>query len=70
MHSVLLLSLTIAAAAVVLSGFRRRARRRRDLHIMRNRVMFGISREYMDEREKDPRQRQDPRRAGIHRYGI
>ena len=70
MHSVLLFSLPIALAAVVFSGYRRRARRQHDLHIMRNRIMFGISSGYMSEAEKDQRQRQDPRGVVIHKNGI
>jgi len=44
MDSQMLLSLPIACAvALVLLAYKRRARRRHGLEIMRNRILFGVS---------------------------
>jgi hypothetical protein len=54
MHSVLWFSLPVAgAAAVLFSGYRRRARQQRDLQIFRNRIMFGTSAGHLGEWKKD-----------------
>ena len=54
MHSVLWFSLPVAgAAALVFSGYRRRARQQHDLQTFRNRIMFGTSAGYSGEWKKD-----------------
>ncbi len=64
MHPLLLFSLPMACAAGILfSGYRRHARRQRDLQILRNRIMFGISARYVDERKEDRRKHGIP--AGL-----
>ena len=53
MHSVLWFSLPIAcAAALLFSGYRRRARHQHDLQIFRDRIMFGTSTGASDERRE------------------
>jgi hypothetical protein len=53
MHSVLWFSLPVAcAAALLLSGYRRRARQRHDLQIFRDRIMFGTSAGHSSEWKK------------------
>jgi len=54
MHSVLWFSLPVAGAAALLySGYRRRARQQHDLQTFRNRIMFGTSADHSIEWKKD-----------------
>jgi hypothetical protein len=66
MHTVLLFSLPIACAAGLLfSGYRRHARRQRDLQILRDRIMFGISAGSWTRRKEGRMKQPDSRGAVI-----